>query len=505
MRKITVVGLGPGAAGYLTCETMELLKSGIPVILRTAVHPTVAELKRQGINYSSCDDLYESAASFEEVYAAIVARLLEAAEKEDVLYAVPGSPLVAEATVKLLKAEADENAGLKLDIRPAMSFLDLVYAKAGLDPVDSLMVADAADESALLAAAGRYPLVITQVYSKMLAGDVKLLLMETLEDDAPVYFLRNLGLADEQCLKIKLYELDQQQVIDHLTSVYVPVGHLVEGAYVDSKEESEEAQGEENYETSVDIDKLVDIINILKAPDGCPWDRVQTHESIRQNLIEEVYEYLEAVDEEDLEGMQEELGDILMQVVFHAAIAEGSGKFNLQEVIDKVTDKLIRRHPHVFGDVVASNSEEALTSWEAVKKTEKKERKHVLDGIYHGLPTLLRANKLQSRAAKVGFDWQKPEQVWDKVEEELKEFKAALKAGDAKEAEKEFGDVLFALVNYARHNNIQPEAALNGTNNRFVKRFGHVEKEVVQRGGKWDSFTLEELDAFWTDAKKQEQ
>ena len=255
----------------------------------------------------------------------------------------------------------------------------------------------------------------------------------------------------------------------------------------------------------VDIQPLVDVMRTLREPGGCPWDQEQTHASIRSNMIEEVYEYLEAVDADDTEGMREELGDMLMQIVFHARMAEEADRFDLQDVIDEVVDKLIRRHPHVFGETKVQGSDEVLVNWEAIKKTEKTERKHVLDGVTQGLPALLRAYKLQSKAAKVGFDWPDVSGVWDKVQEELGELQEALASGDKLAAEKELGDVLFAIVNYARHHKIEPEVALNGTDNRFAKRFGHVEACVEASGKNWQDFSLSELDKFWDEAKALEK
>ena len=203
--------------------------------------------------------------------------------------------------------------------------------------------------------------------------------------------------------------------------------------------------------------------------------------------------------------MREELGDVLMQIVFHARMAEEAGRFDLQDVIDEVVDKLIRRHPHVFGETKVTGSDEVLVNWEAIKKTEKTERKHVLDGVAQGLPALLRAYKLQGKAAKVGFDWPDSVGVWDKVQEELGELQEALASGDKQAAENELGDVLFAIVNYARHHKIEPEVALNGTNNRFSKRFAHVEAGVEASGKKWQDFSLSELDRFWDEAKNAEK
>ena len=512
MGMITIVGLGPGAVGHLSLETMSIMQGCEQVILRTAVHPTVAELAKQGVKYTSCDDLYEAGASFEEVYQNVVDRVLAAAAKGDVVYAVPGSPLVAEKTVVLLREQAKAQA-IGLTIKPSMSFLDLAYVALGIDPIAGLRIIDAQDFGAI-ADAGQYPLMITQVYSQLVASDLKIALMENLPDDYELYFLRNMGLPDEECRPVQLFELDRQPNIDHLTSVYIsPMGEdedMPSGIMAFGEDEDEEENaGETMVDTAsfddVDIQPLVDVMRTLREPGGCPWDREQTHASIRSNMIEEVYEYLEAVDAEDTEGMREELGDILMQIVFHARMAEEAGRFDLQDVIDEVVDKLIRRHPHVFGETKVKGSEEVLVNWEAIKKTEKTERKHVLDGVTQGLPALLRAYKLQGKAAKVGFDWQDVQGVWDKVREELGELQEALASGDQAAAESELGDVLFALVNYARHYKIEPEVALNGTNNRFAKRFAHVESCVEASGKAWQDFSLEELDKFWDEAKRAEK
>ena len=510
MGMITIVGLGPGAVGHLSLETISIMQGCEQVILRTAVHPTVAELAKQGVKYTSCDDLYEAGASFEEVYQNVVTRVLTAAHKGDVVYAVPGSPLVAEKTVVLLREQAKAQ-NLELAIKPSMSFLDLAYVALGIDPIAGLRIIDAQDFGAI-ADAGQYPLMITQVYSQLVASDLKIALMENLPDEYELYFLRNMGLEDEECRPVKLFELDRQPKIDHLTSVYIPpMGedeNMPCGIMAFGEDEEEEAV-ENMVDTAsfddVDIQPLVDVMRTLREPGGCPWDREQTHASIRSNMIEEVYEYLEAVDAEDTEGMREELGDILMQIVFHARMAEEAGRFDLQDVIDEVVDKLIRRHPHVFGETKVTGSDEVLVNWEAIKKTEKTERKHVLDGVTQGLPALLRAYKLQSKAAKVGFDWPDVKGVWDKVQEELAELQEALASGDRAAAENELGDVLFALVNYARHQKIEPEVALNGTNNRFAKRFAHVESCVEASGKAWQDFSLDELDQFWDEAKRLEK
>ena len=398
MQKITVVGLGPGSVGQLSVETMELLKNGECVILRTAVHPSVARLTEENVNFIACDNFYEEGASFEDVYDSIVKFVLEKAKTQDVVYAVPGSPLVAERTVVLLRERAAAN-NVVLKILPSMSFLDLAYVELGIDPIAGLRIIDSSDFEAL-ADAGKYPLMITQVYSKFVASDVKLALMDVLDDETPVWFLRNLGLPDEECRTVPLYELDRQENIDHLTSVFVPAQEQI---------------------SVMDVQPLTDVMATLRSPGGCPWDMEQTHASIRKSLIEEVYELLEAIDNMDYENMKEELGDVLLQVVFHARLAEEAGAFTMQDVVDEIVEKLIRRHPHVYGTIEVGSSDEVLQNWDAIKQTEKTERKHVLDGVTKGQPALMRAYKLNSKAAKAGFDWPDNEGVWNKITEELAE------------------------------------------------------------------------------------
>lgn len=511
---ITVVGLGPGSAGHLSLETMAVLQSGSRVILRTAVHPSVKELEQAGVKFTSCDAVYENEASFEDVYQKIVTAVLQAAGEQEVVYAVPGSPLVAERTVVMLREQAAA-AGVPLKILPAMSFLDLAYVNLAVDPIAGLRIVDAHDFEAL-ASAGQYPLMITQVYSQLVASDVKINLMEVLDDEAQLYFLRNLGLPDEECRPIKLYELDRQMQIDHLTSVFIPaqeqtvfehVNTLVEEKDFSCEDEEDLCYGYDDDDRLYDADimPLVYVMQRLREPGGCPWDREQTHSSIRYNLVEEVYELLEAIDNNDVDGMQEELGDVLMQVVFHAHMASEAKLFYLQDVIDGVTEKLVHRHPHVFGTTKVADSGEVLKNWEAIKQEEKKERTHVLDGISPGLPSLLRAYKLHSKASKVGFDWPDTEGVWEKVMEELQELQEAVAGGSQKEMEHELGDLLFILAGYARHIGLEPETALTAANNRFMKRFAYVEKKVRSSKKKWEDFSLAELDAFWLLAKNFEK
>lgn len=244
--------------------------------------------------------------------------------------------------------------------------------------------------------------------------------------------------------------------------------------------------------------EFVEIMSRLRKE--CPWDREQTHESISGNTIEEAYEVVQAIDDKDPEELKKELGDLLLHVAFHSVIAEDSGNFNIEDVIHAITEKLIRRHPHVFADGKASNTEEITQTWEAIKLSEG--RKSVLEGIPQAMPALLRAHRIQEKAAKVGFDWEKKADVWKKVEEEIHELSHEVKHNDPEKMEGEFGDVLFALINYARFIGINPENALRKTTTKFEKRFAYIEQKLAENNKKVTDSNLEEMDGYWNESKK---
>ena len=253
---------------------------------------------------------------------------------------------------------------------------------------------------------------------------------------------------------------------------------------------------------NIDIQPLVDVVKTLRAPNGCPWDQKQTHESLRRYFIEETYEVVDAIDNKDMPNLREELGDVLLQVVFHSQLAEEAGHFTLQDVINDVAEKMIRRHPRVFNP----KKDEKSYTWDELKAQEKGNiRKSVLDGVSKGLPALVAAQKLQDKAGKVGFDWDELEPIWAKVSEEIGEFKEAVALKDRENMEKEAGDVLFSLINLFRWYKISGENALNRTNTKFRQRFSHVEACVNQSDRSWEDFSLAELDAFWEEAKVQEK
>jgi tetrapyrrole methylase family protein/MazG family protein len=249
------------------------------------------------------------------------------------------------------------------------------------------------------------------------------------------------------------------------------------------------------------LQKLLEIMSALRSENGCPWDKEQTRESLKPFLIEETYEVLEALDEGDPQKIKEELGDLLFQIVFHCQLAKENGEFDMDDVIKKISDKMMARHPHVFGEAKFETSEEVLKQWEERKKEEGKLRESILEGIPKELPSLLRAQRLQARAAKVGFDWKRVEDVMEKLDEEIKEFRDALKSKEQKEIEDELGDIFFVLVNISRFVGVNPEDALRKTISKFISRFRYIEMKAADAGKSLSEMTMEEMDALWDEAK----
>lgn len=247
--------------------------------------------------------------------------------------------------------------------------------------------------------------------------------------------------------------------------------------------------------------KFNDLLDVMwKLRRECPWDKEQTHDSIKAATLEEAYEVVEAIDDADMKELKSELGDLLLHIVFHSVIAEENKNFTIDEVIKTIEEKLIRRHPHVFGDVKVNGNKDITRNWEAIKLTEG--RNSVLEGVPKNLPELYKAFRMQEKVSKVGFDWEKREDVWDKVQEEIKELQQAEASGNEKELEEEMGDLIFSIVNYSRFIGINPENALRRTNEKFVKRFRFVEKKVGELNKSITESNLEEMDKFWEESKK---
>ncbi|KAB7704303.1 nucleoside triphosphate pyrophosphohydrolase [Bacillus aerolatus] len=480
---ITIVGLGAGDINQLPLGVYRLLTKSSTIFARTLDHPVVTELQKEGILFESFDGIYEKHNQFEAVYEEIAAKLAEYAQKQgEIIYAVPGHPIVAEKTVQLLLEKA-RSRELKVTIAGGHSFLDDLFTSVGADPIEGFQFLDGTALKKEDINIFQH-VVIAQVYDAFVASDVKLTLMEKYPDEYEVTIVTAAGGTGQQVKKLPLYELDRQVELNNLTSLYVPPVQKEEDTY---------------KEFSV----LRQIIAELRGPNGCPWDLEQTHESLKKYLIEEAYELLDAIDREDDEHMIEELGDVLLQVLLHAQVGEDEGMFSIEDVIESISRKMIRRHPHVFGNIKAESAEDVVSNWQEIKKQEKGNKDLFrLDEVEKGLPALMRAHEFQKKAAKAGFDWDDPSGAIEKVTEEWQEFLDEVQSGDGRKQLDEFGDVLFALVNAARFYAIHPEEALAKANEKFYRRFSHVEKRVKESGRPFSEFKLNELDDYWDEAKK---
>lgn len=471
--RLHIVGLGPGRAPLITGETRALLESGLPVILRTRHHPTVAELPAAA-NWSDCDDLYGAGRSFDAVYDAIVGRVSERARLGEVVYAVPGSPLAAERTVPMLLDRAAAE-GLGVRVYPALGFADALPASLRTD-LGHIQVCDGLD----LRIDARRPALISQLFDRDRVAALKLALLDIYPAEHQVTILSGLATDAEKLTTLPLFELDHRP-FGYLDSLFVPAL-----APLDDVRR---------------FDGLKYVIDRLHAPDGCPWDREQTHASLRPHLLEESYEALEAIDANDPARLVEELGDVLLQVLMHAAVGERLGEFTYADVNEHIARKLIRRHPHVFGEGTAKTAEDVYQNWEALKQQEKP-RQSILEGVPASLPALAASQSIQGRARRIGFDWPDIEGPLEKLEEEIGEF---ARAANAAEREDEFGDVLFVVANIAQRLGIDAEQALRGANAKFRRRFGRLEAIAADEGTDLKSLDLAGLDALWDRAKADER
>ncbi|GKX68727.1 nucleoside triphosphate pyrophosphohydrolase [Inconstantimicrobium mannanitabidum] len=481
---IKIVGLGPGAESGLTLGTINALKESDYIFLRTEKHPTVDYLRELGIKFETYDYSYENNQSFDEVYKTIAEDLIVKAREKDLVYAVPGHPLVAERSVLNLISLC-EKENITYDILPAVSFVDAIIEALKIDPIEGLKIIDAFDmENQIMDK--RIGTIITQVYNQFIASEVKLKLLDYYKDETEIYFIRAAGVKGlESIRKIPLYEMDRQEDIDYLTSIYIP----------------------KDLENKKDIYDLVNLVEVLRGENGCPWDREQTHESVKNALLEESYEVVDAIEKEDYDGIIEELGDVLFQVVFHSVIGKEEAYFDLNDIVEVVHNKMVSRHPHVFGEANVKDTEGVLKAWDELKKKEKSLNTVTdeLNAVAKALPGLLRAQKIQKKASKVGFDWDKVEDVILKIEEELKEVKQVYNGQNEARIKDEMGDLIFACVNLARFLGVDSEDAVKGTCKKFIKRFSFIEEEAMKKGNNIEQMTLQEMDKLWEIAKKQEK
>ena len=483
--KITIVGLGPGSVEHLTRRAWQALQAAEVLYLRTNRHPAVAELPVTG-QCVSFDDIYETYSRFDDVYAQITKRLLDAARRgEALVYAVPGDPLVGEATVtRLLHLAAQEN--LAVEIIHGVSFIEPCLAQLGIDALDGLQVLDALEiaEAYHPAINPALPALLAQVYSRAVASNLKLTLMNQYPDAFPVKLLHAAGTDEARLEALPLYQIDRSPHIGVMTALYLPQLHALSS-----------------------FESFQNTIAHLRSPEGCPWDREQTHQSLRPYLIEEAYEMLEALDKADPAALCEEMGDVLLQIMLHTQIATDEGEFQMADVLQQLNQKLIRRHPHIYADAdVAGDSGAVTRNWEDIKRAERAtsaEASHsILDGVPKLAPALLVAHRYSARVSKVGFDWEDAQGVVEKAREEWGEI---FSAKSDEERALEIGDLIFVLVNWLRWLGVDdPESLMRSINAKFYRRFRFVEEQALAQSLSLSELSLDQLEAWWQQAKQLE-
>lgn len=515
---ITILGLGPGDAGSLTRSAWEHIEAAQVLYLRTKIHPTVAALPPQ-LELRAFDTLYEQAQTFDAIYQQIAQELVARAQAgEHVLYAVPGHPLVAEATTRRVLALAREHS-IPTTIIAGLSFVEPVCAALDIDPLEhGLQLLDAldlvvgeqpddAERSPSWASLHGHsypkpllpfpllttrPVLICQLYNRTIASHVKLSLMERYPANHPITLVRAAGITgEERVWSLPLHELDHDHTLDHLTCAFVPALAALDNTR--------------------SPDGITYVVSRLFGPDGCPWDREQTHVSLRGDLLEETHEVLEALDAGNPDALVEELGDLLLQVMMHSEIARQAGDFDLNDVYAGITTKLIRRHPHVFGEVIVDGSGEVLRNWDAIKRAEYSARgqtpRAALDGIPASLPALAAAQALARKAAKAGFEWLDTDDAWAKLHEEIQEVIQVVedqgldKQERAERLEAEFGDLLLAAAVIARRLGVDAESALRSASTRFRARFAYVEQQAGAQSQTLSALSQEQKLALWNEAK----
>jgi tetrapyrrole methylase family protein/MazG family protein len=484
---IYLVGLGAGGAREMSAEALGALRRARRVILRTAHHPAATTLRLAGIEFETLDEVVSDTDSPPDPTARArqMAELILNAAREatPLAYATPGHPLVAEDSVRLV-LEMAQQAGIPTRIVPSRSFLEPVLEAVGYTMSHGLQVLDA----------GTLPRVepnpnLAQIYYQLetpeLAQRVKTHLLRHYPPDFPVTLVHAAGV--EGATEVKTIPLDQldQQRYDSLTSLFVPPA----------------PPRQQRFEG---FTGLVEIAAILRSPEGCPWDREQTHESLKPYLIEEAYEVIDAIDTGDADRLCEELGDLLLQVVMHSQLARERGLFDIERVIQRLNEKLVQRHPHVFGEVALENANEVLRNWDRLKR-ELKPHASILEGIPRSMPALLRALEVSKRAARAGFEWNDIEGVLQKLAEEESELRHAIQSGETARIEAEIGDLLFTMVNVARHAGIDPEESLRRMVERFIRRFRWMESVAHEQGRSLESLSEEEWEQLWQQAKQWQE
>lgn len=473
MKQITVVSLGPGSREHLTLGTLEKMKNAGKLILRTGLCDAAAYLKEQGYAFETLDDIHEACEDFDELVRGCADRVRKAAETSDVCYAVLDAS--QDETVRCLAAE------VPCTVLSGVSVTGPLLAALGAENY-AVQTADGLEITGL-----QQPLLICELDNRMLAGECKLKLLSWYDADTKVKFFPPSEAAVRSFAEISLSELDRQKAYNHTCAVFIPAEGLKE-------------------KKKYDFYDLVRIMGVLRSPSGCPWDREQTHTSLRPYLIEESYEVADAIDKEDWEHLADELGDVLLQVAFHANIAESTGNFELSDITTAICAKMIRRHRHIFGNDVCEDAEAVARNWEKIKREERKtqDQGEVLKDVAVGMEPLLRAAKVQKKARDVGFDWDDPRDALQKVHEEAEEVLEALDKKDSENLEEELGDLFFSCVNVSRLCGADGTKCLTMATNKFISRFCRMENAIKMDGKALKDLTLAEMDVYWNSCKHGE-
>jgi len=480
---ITLLGLGPGDSRLLTREAWDWMKEIDVLYLRTKMHPTVSSLPEH-LKIISFDDIYKAEESFEAVYSAIVEEILELGKApKGVTYAVPGHPFVAEATCPDIAKQAKEE-GITLRVIDGLSFLEPTIRVLGMDLFPNLVLVDA------LALSMRQtpgfppssPALVAQIYSKAVASQVKLTLMAAYPDEHPVKLVHGAGTTEENVEELPLYAIDQGERLGLLSSLYIPP-----------------------LSQNTSFESFQEVVARLRAPDGCPWDREQTHTSLRPYLLEEAYETLDALDRDDMKDLQEELGDLLLQILLHAQIASEMGDFNIHHVLHGIGSKLIRRHPHVFSDVQVEDVSGVIQTWEAIKAEERQEngepdKQGLLDGVPQALPALLQAEEIIERVRRVDFT------LLDEMgnKETIRKLLNQVKDIETDQQIEVFGELLLAITSLAHNLDISAETALRETLARYRAQFGNMEAQMLAKGQSLAALSQKEKEDLWATVSSDE-
>ena len=479
---ITVLGMGPGPKGLWTVAALEAVQKADRVFVQSRRHPAVALLEEKGIPFFSMDKVYEEASDFDDLCSKIADTLVQAAKGQDICYAVIGQGRQGNESYSVICRRAQEE-GIPLSFLAGVDYASSACAAAGVDANGCTVAFQTLEANRIDPSRA---LCVCEIDQSIVAAELKLVLEKRYAAEQPVYLV-SFDEKGAQVQEIPLYQLDQQEGYSHTTCVVLPRTSIYQRPYYDTAD-------------------LMDLMAQLRGEQGCPWDREQTHESLKPHMIEECYEAVGAIDEGNPEDMAEELGDVLLQIALHAQIASEMGEFDYIDVASGICQKMIRRHPHVFSDVHIENTDEVLDNWDAIKRKEKgvQQEESRLKNVGKGLPAMMRAQKLQKKAARIGFDFQDANQAAGKIGEELEEALTELKHSRQDRVEQEAGDLLFACVNVVRLMGVDAEAALYQACEKFCRRFYEMEKYARTQGRELGEMGLDALNALWEQAKEQE-